>query len=218
MINIKPFLDYGGARKRIVYWLINTERNRMMLGDMPHMEFLDLSIVFGIMIPQREPGMAVIPVRSAHMKLWGITVEELYRAAGENTQRLAPYGIKSVAEILRETMKKENPEGYGCDTGLEEFPDSMPLYVISNKNRIQGAACMLYPGLLRRLSDTAGCSLYIIPSSVHELLILPAGDREMSGELKCMIREINDAQVQPDEILSYSLYYYDREERRIRIC
>lgn len=218
MINIKPFLNYGGVKGSIVYRLINTERNRALLEDTPHMEFLDLSIVFSIMFPQKGTGMAAITVRSAHMKLWGVSVKELYRAASENTYKLAPYEIKNMTEVMRELIRKENPEGYDCDIGMTELSDSMPLYVLSNKNRIEGAACMLYPGLLRDFSDAAGCSLYIIPSSIHELVLLPVSNTERGSEIKNMIREINDEQVRPDEILSYSLYYYDREEGRISIC
>lgn len=74
---------------------------------------------------------------------------------------------------------------------------------------------MLYPGLIRDLADKFGKSFYIIPSSVHEVLILPTEDTEECAEIKSMIREINDTQVSPEEILSYSLYYYDREEGKI---
>lgn len=77
---------------------------------------------------------------------------------------------------------------------------------------------MLYPGLIREFADRTGSSLFIIPSSVHELLLLPVEDMKETEEIRSMIREINDTQVQPDEILSYSLYCYDREEGRIYIC
>ena len=74
---------------------------------------------------------------------------------------------------------------------------------------------MLYPNLISNFSDAVRSSLYIIPSSIHELLLLPVEDDKDSEEIKGMIREINDTQVQPEEILSYSLYYYNRKERKI---
>ena len=82
---------------------------------------------------------------------------------------------------------------------------------------IDGASCMLYPDLIREISDSAGSSLFIIPSSVHEVLILPVENTEEGEEVKSMIREINDTQTEPGEILSYSLYYYDREQGKIMI-
>lgn len=76
---------------------------------------------------------------------------------------------------------------------------------------------MLYPDIMRDISDTIDSSFFMIPSSVHELLILPAETLEGWEKVKNMLKEINDTQVEPEEILSYSLYYYDREEGKISI-
>ena len=89
------------------------------------------------------------------------------------------------------------------------------MYVLSNQRRVEGAACMLYPNLVRDFAEAVGSSFYIIPSSVHELLLLPTAHLEESSEIKNMIKEINDSQVSAEEILSYSLYLYDKEERKI---
>lgn len=89
------------------------------------------------------------------------------------------------------------------------------MYVLSNKSRVDGAACMLYPNLIQDFAEAIQSSFYIIPSSIHELLLLPTRHLEESQEIKSMIREINDTQVSAEEILSYSLYLYDKEERRI---
>ena len=98
---------------------------------------------------------------------------------------------------------------------MNEFSDSIPLYVLSNKNGIEGSACMLYPNLIRDFSDKMESSLYIIPSSIHECLLLPTEQDDQSEELRSMIKEINNTQVQQEEILSYSLYYYDRKDGKI---
>ena len=214
-VDMRKFLSYDSVRERVVYKLVNTKKNRELLEDVPHMEFMDLSIVFQCMISQEGFGMASILVHNVHLKLWGVTTEELYRAAEENTQKLMPYEIKSMAEVLCEIMEPEDPQGYDHEEGMEQFSDSVPMYVLSNRNRVEGAACILYPDLVRDLADKARSSLYIIPSSIHELLLLPTENDEESAEIKGMIREINDTQVSEEEILSYSLYYYDREERKI---
>lgn len=215
--DVRPFLNYNSIRQDIVYRLINTERNTALLEDIPHMEFLDLSIVFHCMVTQEETRCATILVHNVHMKLWDVSVEELYQAAKKNTPRMMPCRFRSMAEVLCEIEEAENPEEYDYDRCMEEFADSEPMYVLSNKNMIGGAACMLYPNLIRNISDTIDSSLFMIPSSVHEILILPVGNPEEGAKVKSMIKEINDTQAEPDEILSYSLYYYDREEGKIRI-
>ena len=218
-VNVQQFLNYETVRKRIVYKLINTEKNKELLNDIPHIEFMDLSIVFQCLVSQKISGLASILVHNTHMKLWDVTLEMLYQEAKENTQKLMPYEIKSMEETLCEIIKTEPQNQYDNDECMKfsigNFSDSVPLYVLSNKSKINGAACMLYPNLISNFSDTVRSSLYIIPSSIHELLLLPAEDDKDSEEIKGMIREINDTQVQPEEILSYSLYYYNRKERKI---
>lgn len=215
VVDKNKFLSYDNVREGIVYKLINTEKNRELLEDVPHIEFMDLSIVFQCIVSQEEFGTASILVHNVHMKLWDVAKEDLYRVAEENTQKLMPHEIKSMAEVLCEIMKSEDPEGYDHEEEMEQFSDSVPMYVLSNKNRVEGAACILYPNLVRDFADKVGSSLYIIPSSIHELLLLPTDNEEGSAEIKSMIREINDTQVSEEEILSYSLYYYDREEGKI---
>lgn len=214
-VDMRYFLNYESVQQRIIYKLVNTEKNRELLEDVPHIEFLDLSIVFQCMVAQEEFGTASILIHNVHMKLWDVSVENLYQAAKENTQRLQEYEIKSMADVLCEIMREDDPENTDSEDLAEEFPDSVPMYVLSNKNRVEGAVCILYPDLVRDFAEAIGSSFYIIPSSVHEVLLLPAGHDGESEEIKSMIREINDTQVSTEEILSYSLYFYDREERKI---
>lgn len=214
-VDMRYFLNFESVKQRVVYKLVNTEKNKELLEDVPHIEFLDLSIVFQCMVAQEELGTASILIHNVHLKLWDVSVEKLYRAAKENTQRLQKYEIKSMTEVLCEIMKAENPEEFSYDDFAAEFSDSVPMYVLSNKSRVEGAACMLYPNLIRDFADAVGSSFYIIPSSIHELLLLPAEHDGESAEIKNMIREINDTQVSTEEILSYSLYFYDKEEGKI---
>ncbi len=217
VVDIRRFLNYDSIRQDIVYRLINTEKNTALLEDIPHMEFLDLSVVFQCMVSQEEEGYASILIYNVHLRLWDVSVEELYQEAKKNTPRIMPYELKSMPEVLCEITEAENPEEYDYDRCMEEFADSVPMYVLTNQKMIEGAACMLYPDLIREISDSAGSRLFIIPSSVHEVLILPVENTEEGEEIKSMIKEINDTKAEPGEILSYSLYYYDRAEGKIMI-
>ena len=120
-----------------------------------------------------------------------------------------------MTEVLQEIMCAEDSENFTEDNEGSSFSGSVPMYVLSNKSRVDGAACMLYPNLIQDFAEAIQSSFYIIPSSIHELLLLPTRHLEESQEIKSMIREINDTQVSAEEILSYSLYLYDKEERRI---
>ena len=205
-VDMRRFLTYEGVKDSIVYKLINTDANRASLEDLPHLEFLDLSIVFQCLVEDGKTGMATILIHNAHAKLWGVSVEELHSAAVRNTPKLLGYEIKGMKQMICEIMHREASDEY-----------DVPLYVITNRHGTNGAVCILYPNLLKDFSEALGSSFYIIPSSVHEVLFLPADDTDKSTELREMIKEVNDTQLIPEEILSYSLYYYDREIDEIRI-
>ncbi|MDE5823446.1 MAG: hypothetical protein K2H91_02000, partial [Lachnospiraceae bacterium] len=144
-IDMRSFLIYESVKQSIVYKLVNTEKNRVLLEDIPHIEFLDLSIVFQCLVSQEDLGTASILIHNVHLKLWDISVEELYQAAKENTQLLQEYEIKNMTDVLYEIMKTEDGEEFDDDDYISKLSDSIPMYVLSNKSRVEGAACMLYP-------------------------------------------------------------------------
>ncbi|MCM1183832.1 MAG: DUF5688 family protein [Roseburia sp.] len=209
-IDMRKFLDYEAVRHRIVYKLINTEQNRELLQDIPHIAFHDLSIVFQFLITEECFGSATILIHNAHLKIWNVSVTELYKRARQNTPILNKYEIKSMSEVLCELS-----HGGGAAGGDEKA--QIPLYVLSNRSRVHGAACMLYPDLLKDFAEAMGQDIYIIPSSVHEVLLLPADSREEVAYIKEMIQEVNDTQVNAEEVLSYSVYFYARGEGKVRM-
>ena len=176
-VEIRQFLEYENVKDSIVYRLINTEMNRELLDDLPHMEFLDLSVVFCCLVMEEEDNPAFIWIHNIHMKLWDVTVEELYWAASENTQRLEKPELMNIEEILYDVLPEKGFSLNENDRSMEEktagnndAASTVPVYVLSSRKRLQGAACMLYPDLLRRIADRMDSSYYIIPSSIHGVL------------------------------------------------
>lgn len=214
MVNIQDFLDFNTIKDGIVYKLINTEKNTELLENVPHMEFLDLSLIFQCTVTKEKNEKASILVHNAHLKLWDVTLDELYRAACINTPRLYPFEIKSMKLIICDILREESPDTFDYEHCIEELSDSAPIYVLSNKSKIKGACCIVYPNLIQNFANELESNLYIIPSSIHECLLLPAKMFGDIDELKAMIKEINETQVK-EEILSNSLYFYDRKDDKI---
>ena len=124
-------------------------------------------------------------------------------------------------ELLSEALPWEEWEARETQSdcpGEEEVAESVPMRVLCNAQRVYGATCMIYPGVLGTLAEEAGENLYILPSSVHEILILPESEVEDEQYLRDMIREVNGTQVEPEEILSDNLYFYDRLKNRVEIA
>lgn len=218
-LDMRYFLNYESIKSRIVLKLINTEKNRELLNDIPHMEFLDLSIVFQCLISDEHIGSASILIHNAHAKLWGVDDRELYKRACQNTPKLLKYELKSMKDVMCEIVRTDKGGYNEPDLGncMTELNGCVPMYVLGNEQRTDGAACMLYPNLIEDFAKALGSDLYIIPSSVHELLLLPAGETDESEELKRIIREVNETQLLTEEVLSDSLYYYDRDLKEIKI-
>lgn len=214
-VDMRYFMNYACVKEHIIYKLVNTEKNKELLEDIPHVEFLDLSVVFQCLVAKESFGTASILIHNAHIKLWDIPVMELFRAAKDNTQRILGYEIKGINDVIYEIMQEDEQEGFCFDDYIAEFADSVPMYVLSNKSRVEGAACMIYPDLIKDFAEALGSSLYIIPSSIHELLLIPVTNANEIQDIKNMIREINDTQVKMEEILSYSLYLFDKEKGKI---
>lgn len=213
-VDLREFLDYEKIKDRIVFKIINTDKNEKFLEDVPHVDILDLSMVFQCMVCQAEKENATILIHEAHKKIWNVTDEELYEQAMKNTPVLQKYEMKNMRDVLCEFLKEKDEEMFELLMGA---PMPYPMYVLSNRGRINGAGCLFYPNLMKNFAKAINSSYYIIPSSVHELILLPRFGMESAQDIRDMIQTVNDTELSNEEILSYSLYHYDMEEDRLEI-
>lgn len=217
-IDMDFFKHFESVRNRICYRLIRGKGNEELLEDIPHIPFLDLEICFFYAYSGTVLGEGAILIHNSHMKLWNTSTKELMRLAQENTPRLYPWQCSPMEEVLREIMSEENDrEEMPDEEACTRFLADVPMLVLSNRKRVQGASCILYAGLLEQLAASSQCSFYILPSSIHEVILLSDKGSEEPERLKAMIVEINRTQVAPEEVLSDSLYYFDSLEKTIKI-
>lgn len=210
-VDMNFFMNYEKIKNRIIYKLINTEKNKEMLEDIPHIPFHDLSIVFQCLVSEEMFGNATIMIHNAHMKIWKVNAKELYDQAMLNTPRLQGYVIQDMKTVLTEMMALDDNSGE-----IEEnLQGDVPMYVLSNRTRINGAACILYPDILMDFAKAIGTDIYVLPSSVHEVILLPTEGTQDYRQLKEMVKEINESQVQEEEVLSDSVYYYDKKTGKL---
>lgn len=207
-VDMEFFRDFEKVKDRICYKLISREKNEELLSQIPHKEFLDLEICFYYAYQSETLGNGSILIFNTHLEMWDTSVEELFALAQENTPAIFPWECKTIQEVLQDIMKTEEKE-----TDEEEGL----MKILGNSAHVYGAACILYPGVLEEIARKEGRDFYILPSSVHEVILLKAGDREDPLLLKEMIKEVNDTQVDLEEILSYQLYYFEHADNNIRI-
>ena len=206
-VDMNRFMKYELVKDKIIYKLVHAEKNSELLADVPHIRLYDLAIVFQCLVAEEAIGNATVLIHNAHLKLWRIDEKELYKDAIANTPYLLPYEITAMQEIIRQLLELDE------DLPIEE--GRLPMYVLSNKTRIFGAACILYPNVLKDFANKLESDLYILPSSVHEVILLPASEVENANELEDMVCDINETQLKPEEVLSNSIYYYSRKEDKL---
>ena len=207
-IDMKFFLNYETVRSRIIFKLINTEKNRELLRDVPYIPFHDLSIVFQCLVSEERFGNASILIHNVHLQLWKVNARELYECALENTPLLQGYELADMDTVLEEMKALGGID----DEEIEDMQQEVPMYVLSNKSRINGASCILYKDILKDFAMVVDKDLYVLPSSIHEVILLPSDGTQESEQLKEMVREINQSQVEKEEVLSDSVIYYRRSD------
>ena len=195
--------NYEGLKDRLIYRLINRKANEELLREMPYVPYLDLAIVFYVLLDADVCGMAAMPVKEENLKLWNATKEQVYEEACRNTQRLLPCEFQTMRSVISELTDKEAPEGEDV------------LYVLGNRLRSFGAAAILYPGRLEEIGEYLGENYYVLPSSVHETIVVRESAAPGKAFLRAMVTEINETQVDEEEVLSNGAYYYDRAHRRL---
>ena len=207
-INADYFENYENVRKTIVYKLVNYQKNKKLLEDVPYKRVLDLAVVFYFLIEQRKGVSATALIHNEHLRIWNVTEDEIYNDALKNTPVLLAGSIVPMSKILSEiagTAPVDNDEKVCKYTG-EDI-----LYVLTNSSRVNGAACILYDNLLKKFANDVHSDLYILPSSVHEVIIVPKKNAFDKSELADMVREVNEQGVSQDEILSDNVYEYNRK-------
>lgn len=207
-INADYFENYENVRKTIVYKLVNYQKNKKLLEDVPYKRVLDLAVVFYCLIEQRKGVSATALIHNEHLRIWNVTEDEIYNDALKNTPVLLAGSIVPMSKILSEiagTAPTDNDEKV-CEYTGEDI-----LYVLTNSSRVNGAACILYDNLLKKFANDVHSDLYILPSSVHEVIIVPKKNAFDKSELADMVREVNEQGVSQDEILSDNVYEYNRK-------
>lgn len=210
-IDIDFFTDFGKVQRNIVFKLINYERNKALLQNVPHFRFLDLAIVFNCLIQCGPNNYGTILIYHNHLDFWHTTPDDLYALAMENTPHLLGYDLQNMAQVIENILSNDGfMDLTESSTDSDAINDLIPMYVLSSKTRFNGAVCLLYQNLLADIAAKYDSDLYIIPSSIHEVLLIPSNTSTSHAKLSAMVREVNTTQVLKEEVLSDHVYYYSR--------
>lgn len=209
--SVTDFKDFEQMKEKVVYRLINYSNNQILLADVPHKQYLDLAIVYYLLLHSNENGNACIMVRNEHLELWDINPETLHAHACQNTPALLPPKIRHMEEMIDSFLSLHSEQDDAALFGsYEKDSDPLPMFVLTNERHLNGAAALLYDNLLRDFARSIQENFYILPSSIHEVILVPASGILSKASLDLMVRDVNQKEVSPMEQLSNHVYFYDR--------
>lgn len=214
--------DYEQVKSSLVLCLINKDMNEAMLKSVPHKDFMDtdLTAIAKIYLTIKENDPGTIQVTNELLERWGVDMETLYQDALDNMVREQPAQITSLSQLIQEIMV--NPFLSGHEAEWEKPEDcemeSYEQYVLTNSSEMFGAATLLYPNVLQQLSDNMNSNFFILPSSIHELILIKDSGELNAAELQAMVMDVNQSEVPPQDKLSDDVYYYNGKEHTLSMA
>ena len=204
-VKIPNLQEFENIRGRVIYRLVNYEKNKEILEDCPHIRLYDLAVTFRWVARIDDVGVSTSLITNKQVKEWGVSVNDLVLAARQNTPRLFPAQIIDMEEML---------------AGMVSFilyPSAIPMYILTNEQELNGASALLYGDILKDFANKKGADMYILPSSIHEVIMIPADRIDDPKKLSSMVHEANTTVVSTGDVLSDSVYYYDRKKDQILV-
>lgn len=201
---------YREIRNFVFAKLINTKKNLELIGHIPNQSVLDLSLVYYI-FRDHDPDGEEILVTDEMMRKWQAEPFELFQDAMHNTRNLLGESIRPLREILNEMIRSVCGE-----LSIEELSEEgLPMFVLTNNWKRNGAVCMLFEDSLQEFAEEFESDLFVIPSSIHEVILVPEPAKLCREELNRIIREINRTELREEDILSDHVYLYSRQAGQI---
>lgn len=202
--------EWEEFRRKVFMRLVNKERNANQLELIPYKDFMDLAIVYYYSVNLDGDAQGTLLISNEHMELLGVSEDELHQAAENNCQRYQPVKLRCMQDLLYDLGRKIGVE-------ISESKECYPyMFVLTNTKGMFGAVAMTCDVELECFAKRIGKGFYILPSSVHEVILVPENKEFCIEYFASMVREINETQLDPTEVLSDSIYYYDKETLTLR--
>lgn len=204
------FDTFEEAKDRIACKLVNIERNEQLLREVPFRRFLDLAIVAYAVITHEDNSISTCLITNGMVEQWDISVDELIDWGIYNTGEIMGQLCLPLYSLVRDSFYE-----YGFDGNTLTEPDETPVFVLTNQRRINGAASLLDIELMRRIGMAFDDDLYIIPSSIHEVIIVPSSQTVDRSRLDAITCNVNQCALDPKDFLSDHTYFYSRKMNQV---
>ena len=202
-IDITAITDYEQMKSKLSMEVVSADRNADLLQNVPHEKMEDMAVVYRLMLGQMDEGSGTVLVTDQLMERFGITHEQLKQDALENAPEIRPSEIRGMSEVMNELAPGMAPE---------IAPEDEQMFVASVPDKIRGAGVIAYPNFMEDAAEKMGGDFFVIPSSIHEVLLVRDNGEMTSKDLENMVKEVNATQVEPEDQLTDHVYHYDSKD------
>ncbi len=207
--DVNMLSDYEQMKNKLAMEVVSAESNAEMLETVPHKNIEDMAVVYRFVLESSETGGASVLVTNQLLENMGVTPDQLHADAMENAPQLRPAVITGMSDLMVEMMGFEQAEMMGIIIP----PEDEKMFVATVPDKTHGASVLAYQDFMEQAAERVGGDFFILPSSIHECLIV-RDDGEMKYEdLKAMVKDVNATQVDPADKLTDSVYHYDSKEK-----
>ncbi len=210
--NLHLSLDYEEIKDKIVFFVVSKEANRNNLKERVYTD-VGQGLVKVYVVQNKLDGQNAVKgnIAITHnlMKSYGYDLDKICEDAERNTPQYFPAVLEPILSAMA---------GKSRDEFQNPVPDTEGMFILSNPEYYRGAGALFYPDMQKRIAEHFGRNYYVLPSSLHEVLILPEKEGLIPEFLECMVKEINKTKVEREDFLSDKVLYYDREKEQLRIA
>ncbi|MDO4170600.1 MAG: DUF5688 family protein [Lachnospiraceae bacterium] len=197
----KIMSSYENVKDRLIVRMVSSKENKEWLSNVPHHNVEDMAAVYRIVLTKNEQGLTSIPFDNRLLAHYGITKKQLHEDAIESESKHYPLKIQCITEVLK---------------GMADIPfgsEEIPLFVATNELSLNGAGVITYPDFMEQASKRLKGDFYMLPSSIHEVLLIAESEAGDYHDLLDMVKEVNKTVVMPHERLTNNVYHYDSKEK-----
>ncbi len=195
-------------KNKLVVEAVSLEGNEEFLSKVPHKILLDLAIIYRAVVEEHEEGRGSMMISNQLLQEFGVTAEQLHTDAVMNAETYKPVVIHNMLDMLR---------GMGMEIPESDLDSEFVMYVATVPDGLNGAGVIAYPSFFEQATAEVGGSFYLIPSSRHEVIMLPDVGNHDINHLKALISEVNMFEVSAEDKLSDSLYHYDAYDQAFEL-
>lgn len=210
--------EFESVKDRLYVAVMNEAMNKDYLNNIIHKSIpgTDLTAVVRVMCSKEE--RSSFAVSEGMAATWNVSGDELYMLALKNSERILPVKLQDMRDIVMELSMERLEGAKDSDESLGWQLNPNQQYVLTNEEGLNGASVLLYEGVLKKIAEETGANLIILPSSLHEVILLKDTGTVSVNEMQSMVMTINRSQVSPEEVLSDEVYYYDVKEQKLALA